>query len=414
MTATLNGARVTACRVQIPAWGAWFATVEADTKTTIADGAAVTLVLEDLTLRGTVLSGGAVEARTVYRIVGGAGGWGRSIGATSYTNDAGVKRSTIVTDAATACGETMGAIPAGTVGSSFVRGEGIASRVLDELYPEGWYVDEAGVTQIGRRSAVTYTGGATRTEVDEARGCIELAPSAIATLLPGAIVDGLEAVDVEHVLEGKLRTFVYGARPGRTGNPTASAIFRYVDARTAHHRFYAPWRYRVVQRSGERYDLQAVRVSSGMPDLRRVRVRPGVAGMRARPKTGSIVIVSFVDGDPSDPVITACDDFESPGFVADDIYLQAGSTGSNAGAIEHATSAEALVNFVFQVLSVLATPLGGPTAVSGAIATALGLMVTAPPSIATFKTALDAALAAKTANTTGNTPGIGWPHVRGG
>ncbi len=83
---------------------------------------------------------------------------------------------------------------------------------------------------------------------------------------------------------------------------------------TAHHRFYAPWEYRVVERVGERYHLQPVRVSSGMPTLRNVRARPGVAGACGYASLGSCVLVAFVDGSPARPVVVAFDDAESPGF----------------------------------------------------------------------------------------------------
>ena len=421
--ATLNGSTVTYARVHIAKRGVPHAIVEANTPTELADGTAVTLVVGDLTLAGTIVSGGSVGTRTVYRIVAGAGGWGREVPAKAYTNDLGVKHSTIALDAAQACGETMGTIPAGSVGPHYVRAEGIAARTLDDLFPGSWYVDLAGVTQVGARAATTYTGGATRTSRDHARGWIELAADSIAALLPGAVVDGMEAVDVEHILDGKLRTIVWGARTSEASDRVTAALAAHIDARTDHHRFFAPWRYRVVQRTGERYDLQVVRVSSGMPDLRLVRVRPGVAGMRSRPMIGSHVLVSFIDGDPAQPVISACDDYDSPGFVASAIYLQAGSTGTNAGVTEHATSAQSLVLFVYEALlamgAVIAPTPVTPAQVKAAIATALGLMSTDTlDSIdvvpGTTKAAIDALLAAKTADTTGKAPSLGWPNVRGG
>ena len=406
---TLNGKRVTRCRVQIPAWGIWWADVESDSDDVITGAAS--LVLGDVAFRGTVIAGGAVEQRTRYRIAGGAGGWGKTIAAKGEVNDLGVKYATVLNAAASACGETMGTIPSGTVGPAFVRASGPASGVLEELFPRGWYVDNDGVTHIGARASTTYTGSAPRMHNDAALGIVELAPEALAPLVPGVLVDGIHAVDVEHVLEGGvLRTTVWGARNGRTDDPLEDALRMRIEHVTAAHRFFAPWEYRVVTRELERYNLQPVRASAGMPDLQRVRVRPGVAGMKVHAKYGSIVTVQFLDGDPARPFIASFDDYDAPGFRPDDLYVQAGPTG--ASPTEHATSAEAMVNFVFLVLSQLATPLGGPATVSAAITAALG--GAAAGSISTFKTALDGALAAKTANTTGNTPNMGWPNVRGG
>jgi hypothetical protein len=244
----------------------------------------------------------------------------------AYANDAGVKLSTVIGDAARECGETLGAIPTGTAGPHFVRAEGPAVRVLHELAERAWYVDEAGVTQFGRRPKVTYSGGATRvTPVDLSRGTVDLAPTTIADLLPGVVIDGLEAVDVEHTSTRSCGppSTAKGSRT-RRGSP---AFERIVETFTASHRYFAPWEYRVVQRVGERLELQIARASSGMPDQRNVRMRTGVAGCSAYPKLGSLVLVSFVNGDPGRPVVTAFDDPESPGFVADDIFLQAGGSG---------------------------------------------------------------------------------------
>lgn len=419
--ATLNGVIVTACRVQIPAYGLWWADVEADTPTAISG--AVTLVVDDLVLKGTIVSGGAREARFRYRIVGGAGGWGRSVTAKSYTNDAGVKLGTVLRDVAAECGESLGTVATSTVGTSYVRSVAPAARVLDELATRAWYVDEAGVTQIGRRATTTWAGQATRITDDAARGFLELAPAAasLSTLLPGAVVDGVEAVDVEHEIDGatgKLRSTIWGRGIADTSR-LPEAFRRIVEAFTATHKYYAPWEYRVVLRSSERLDLQATRVSSGMPDLRAVRIRQGSGGVRVHPALGSLCLVSFVNGDPSRPVVTSYDDQDGAGAVATELALQAGTPGAQP--TEHATSAEALVLTVRTTLTALATALGG---VPGA-----GAAITAMTTDAAFaaivaavtgtlgpltKAALLASLAAKSADTGGDTPGLGWPAVRGG
>lgn len=421
--ATLNGLVVTTCRVQIPAWGLWWAEVECASQDVLSGRA--TLVLDDVTFVGTIVTGGAYETRTRYRIVGGAGGWGREVAPTSYVNDAGVKLAIVLRDAAVACGETIGTVGSDAVGPAFVRHRGPGSRVLETLVPRGWYVDEAGVTQVGRRPAVAWTGAATRITNDEAQRRYELAPSTLVGLLPGAIVDGVEALDVEHVLdgEGKLRTTLWGG-PQATSARLPEALRRIVETFTERHRYFAPWEYRVVLPSGERLDLQATRVSSGMPDLRAVRVRPS-AGCRAHVALGSLVLVSFANGDPSRPVVTSTDEADAPGFVPGDLYLQAGTTGTDAGAVEHATSAEALLGVLQVVLASIGAALTAGGAGSAAAGTTITTLATTGfaayvPALAAgaldagTKTALLAALSAKTADTTGQTPSLGWPAVRGG
>lgn len=310
--ATINGASATLCRVSLPAWGAWWAEVETSGPDALAPGAAATIVLDDLTLRGTVVTGGAYQTRVRYRIVAGAGGWGRSVAARSYANDLGVKASLILRDVAAEVGETLGTVPATAIGPAYVRAEGPATRVLDWVAPRGWYVDEAGVTQVGRRPAVTFTGQAARMVNDASQVRYEIAPDAgmLSTLMPGVVVDGVEAVDVEHELdaEGRVRTTLWGRGVADTSR-LSEALRRIVEAFTAGSRFYGVWEYRIVQTSGaDRVDLQAVRVSSGMPDLRHVPSYPGATyadGAPVTPSLGSTCLVAFLNGDPSRPQIIA-------------------------------------------------------------------------------------------------------------
>jgi hypothetical protein len=67
LIASLNDHRVTSARINIPAWGCWYADVSLDGDVPLSG--AVSLVVADLTLRGTVLSGGASadKARSMYR-----------------------------------------------------------------------------------------------------------------------------------------------------------------------------------------------------------------------------------------------------------------------------------------------------------------------------------------------------------
>lgn len=104
---SLNGRRVIAADVRLPPSGVWTADLDLDEAAAPLTGAAV-VQLGALTLRGTVdptHSGEFADARRV-RVLGGAGGWGKELPPRSYHNDAGVKRSTILQDAAREAGET--------------------------------------------------------------------------------------------------------------------------------------------------------------------------------------------------------------------------------------------------------------------------------------------------------------------
>jgi hypothetical protein len=138
---------------------------------------------------------------------------------------------------------------------------------------------------------------AIRGPFDRARGTVTLAAESIATILPGVVVDGLEALDVvpEVDVESGLRSTVWGAGVSTTSRRLA-AIKRIVAQLFPENAYRGLFSYRVVSQSGERLNLQAERVSMEMPDLKRVRVRPGLPGCKAQHALGSLVLVGFVEG----------------------------------------------------------------------------------------------------------------------
>lgn len=329
LIASLAGARVTHARIHIPAWGCWFASVDVDGALDVTG--AVDLKVADLTLRGCVVSGGPEKekGRSHYRIVGGAGGWGRTIKAKSYANDAGVKLSTILGDAAKTVGETIQIGTDRRVGPAFTRPEGPASRVLEALSPSAWYVDEAGVTRLGRRAASTLPASVPRVSpLDKARASITLGSDSIAGILPGVVVDGLEAVDVMHEISPSgIRSYVWGKRAGLTGSRMIDAIRAVVDALDPDRQFRGVFEYRVVTQAGKRLNLQPVRVSSGMPDLQNVSAWPGIPGAEADVALGSRVLVGFIDNEPARPYVAAYEDAEGEGFVPTTLTFAQGVAG---------------------------------------------------------------------------------------
>lgn len=99
------------------------------------------------------------------------------------------------------------------------------------------------------------------------------------------------------------------------------AVRALVDELTAATQYHVPVRYRVIgAASGERWNLQAVR-RGVWPDLLPAVSMPGAAGYRATLQPSSIVLVQFVEGDPTLPVITHFEGPDGSGFVPTAIVL---------------------------------------------------------------------------------------------
>jgi hypothetical protein len=333
-TATLNGFRVTRARVQLPAWGIGSAYVGLDDEATLSGR--VSFQIADLALSWTVLSGGpGPKGRSSFRLAAGAGGWGRTIPEKSYANDAGVKASTVLADAATACGETLdpATLPTSRLGPAWAREEGPAARQLEAIVPSAWYVGEDGVTRIGARQAKPLNVAAAVQSVDAARGTVALASDEIATLVPGIIVEGIEAVDVLHELSGAaLRTTLWGKGIAHTSR-ALTAFRRLLEQLDPDRRFRGVYEYRVASIEGARVNLEPVRVSTGMPPLPRVEVRPGIPGARADLPDGSRVLVGFIDASPGRPVVVGFEDAEGDGFVPTRLALDALTIELGEGAL---------------------------------------------------------------------------------
>jgi hypothetical protein len=328
----VNGNAAARMRVQVGARGPGWADVDLTDPVELAG--AVTVTLADVTLRGTVVSGGVAFGRAAYRIVGGAGGWGRALPAKPYHNDAGVKAAIVLADAARECGETAGALPTILMGHHYARKAGTGQETLNLLAP-AWYVDFDGVTQFGARTASTYTGDAVRSRVSPAAGVTELVTDTIAALVPGVQVDGAApATDVEYNLDADRLTARVYARRGLSRQ--LDAIRRVYLGLFPEARYRGTFEYRVTTQDGERLNLQPVRVASGMPSLARVPVRPGVSGWRGDVKLGELVLVVFADADPSRPNVIAHDAPDAPGWLPD--LIEAG-TGGDFVALKSAVDA---------------------------------------------------------------------------
>lgn len=186
--ASLNGQRVVKASICIPMYGAWSADVDMDNPADIPLN--VTLTIANLSLVGRVYRMASFAGGRSARIVGGYGGWRKTVPVQAYYKTGGVKRSTVLGDVAALVGEKIKITTDQTIGTYFIRELAPAERTLRQVLGSVWYIDEKGVTQCQARtnSALIkseFTVGAR----SGGQGRIEIASEDIASWMPGRTFD---------------------------------------------------------------------------------------------------------------------------------------------------------------------------------------------------------------------------------
>lgn len=337
--ASVAGQRITSLRLVAGNIGPWFADLEFESDPSISGQ--VTIVVGAAQFVGTVVAqqAGTFGLQRKCRVVGGAGGWSTMLGPKSYHNDAGVKAQLIATDAAREVGETLGSFQpaAERVGYDYVRRAALASSVLEFVIGDvAWWVGYDGVTNVGPRPATAVASSAYE--------LIAFDPhTRIATLAvddPGAVgigsilskrFDEPQTVrDIELTVdEAGIRVTAWCGGSEREHGRLAG-LLRSLAQRATDAPLYGKYRYRVVSMAVDgRVELQAVSKASGVPDLRPISVWPGVAGAHAQLAPGAVVLVEFIEGARSMPIVTHFAGKDGPGFVPVSLTL-GGATGAPA------------------------------------------------------------------------------------
>lgn len=323
---TVNGSACTRAVLLVANIGPWIAEVDFNDAPDVSG--AVTLKIGTLTLSGTVVpeQDGTFGASRRSRIVGGAGGWRKAVVAKAYHSDAGVKAKVVAEDAAREVGETLGGyVPlADRLGVDYVRQAGPASRTLEDSIgvSVAWWVDYAGVTQVGPRPTTLVPASAYELLAYDPR-------ARVATLNvtdPTAVVVGSELSErldsVQTVREFELRVDAdkirikawMGGGEGEAGR--LAALLRGIVKRATDGQVQGKYRYRVVRMAVDgRVELQAVRRVVGLPDILPVSQWPGVAGVHAELTPGAVVLVEFIEGDRTLPIITHYPGKDGQGFA---------------------------------------------------------------------------------------------------
>jgi hypothetical protein len=322
---TLNGHDVRAVTLRVGNVGPWVAEVELTDAPALTGPCTLTIGAASFVGAVVAVQAGAFVGSRKLRLVGGAGGWSRTLPALDYHNDAGVKAQLVAADAARQSGETLGtfAPAADRLGPDFVRSAELASGVLERVAGGvTWWVDYAGVTHVGPRPAVAvHAADYELLGYDPASRVVLLAADDVAKLPIGATItdariEGAQTVrDLEYVVERDRPPRVIAWCGGDASSASRLAtVLRAIVERCTDAPLYGVYRYRVVSQSGGRCDLQAVRKQAGLPDLQSITQWPGVAGVANQLSPGAEVIVQFIEGDHAQPILTHYAGVGVPGF----------------------------------------------------------------------------------------------------
>jgi hypothetical protein len=330
LVAQIAGHFASNVKVSVPNVGPWFVDVDLLELVPLADlGSRVTLTIGTLELKGTIdpeFSGTFGQA-TKLRIVAGGGGWAKLLAAKPYHNDAGqgVKALQIATDAAREAGEVLGNfVPsAERVGRDFVRGAGLASQTL-ELALDGapWHVDYAGITHGGPRPTPAAPAGSYELlEFDPRTHIATLAVDDLTVIGIGTILsDRLDAPQTVRELEivmseGSLRVVAWcgGAAASRGRLEDLLVV---IARRALGGKLFGKYRYRLQTMAADgRVNLQVVSKADGLPNILPISMKPGVSGWHAELVGGTEVLVEFIGGEPTDPIVTGFPGKGEPGLT---------------------------------------------------------------------------------------------------
>src|SRR5262249_52787036 len=105
-----------------------------------------------------------------------------------------------------------------------------------------------------------------------------------------------------------------------------------------------------------------VRKLAGLPDLLPVSILPGMAGLSAVLTPGSIVLVEFIEGDPSLPIVTHFEAKGGAGFLPVSLFLDATGAvniGTTAGTVNAGDALGPVVRYGDQVTIASPNPVTG-------------------------------------------------------
>jgi hypothetical protein len=331
---TLGDLPVSSLRLHRPSRGCWTAWLELEDGDPL-DGQQ-TLVVDSLSLVGTVTTSGTFAGVRKLQLVGGYGGWQQPIAAHPYHKDVGVSTLDIIVDAARDAGEILSDVSpssARTVGVDYLRqGDVPASTALDDAAGTStWWINPDGTTSVGVRPQAELDPDAYNVlNYDAPTQRVTLDLDDLGVLTPGCVLrEGLDqplaVVSYTIELHEQLTIKCDCAPLASTTNlsPITQQLVKLVN-KLINGKLTASYRYRVIQMQGDRVECQIVRKAPGLPDAIPVSMW-SAPGIHAELTEGSEVMVMFEEGNRSLPYIHGHAPHAYPGHVPAKLVLADGT-----------------------------------------------------------------------------------------
>lgn len=367
---TVGGVPAISVVVHVPSIGAWWADCTMGNADPI-DGRTTIAIGDSLTLSGTVVAtrAGVFAEQRILRVVGGGGAWASMLAARGYHNDGGVSVLGVATDAATEAGETIGTtfVPASDLlAVDYVRSIGPASRTLEEIIGESsWWVAFDGTTNVGTRSTSTADPSTYELlEFDPLNRVVTLAMDDLSSVSIGMTLPAETRMpvaqtirEIRYEISGNDALVIVSCGETDVRGRIISAI-RSISKRSSDDRYYGIAKYRVINVSGDRLMLQAI--TDGVPNIGPISMAPGVAGASSVVSEGSTVLVQFIEGKRSLPIVTHFAGKDGEGFVPVSTVIDV-TTGLKLGAnaTKHVAWREAILTELQSIANAFATFVPG-------------------------------------------------------
>ncbi len=233
------------------------------------------------------------------------------IPARSYSHIAGVKKATILNDAARECGEKIVVAHDRVLGALWWRLRAPASDQL-ALLEGAWWMDDAGVTQTAARVSTRISSPFTVTSRDGGLGRTEIATENFEDWSPGRKFLSPQTPD-----EQTISMVTIDARDGSsvrvsvlTGPSERDRMlgdFRaIVRQETTKYALAGMWTYKIVSATNKTVDAMPL-LKDLVPPVKDCPMLPGLVGEEVTPAPGSTCYIVFADLDPSKPFVTHID-----------------------------------------------------------------------------------------------------------